>query len=333
MTLLVSLLVSCGKDAPDDKLLRFSGPTMGTTYTVKVVESSADVSPDQLKADIESVLEKVNDQMSTYRADSELSRLNKSKTTDWVSTSTDLLAVIEAALHVSRLTNGAFDVTVGPLVNLWGFGPGKQKSELPSKQQITAAMSRIGYAKITTRGSPPAIKKERKDIYIDLSAIAKGYGADKVAERLESLGVNNYMVEIGGDLKAKGRNAQGTTWKIGIEKPVPGQRAVQLVIHLRDQGMATSGDYRNFFEKDGRRFSHTINPQKGAPITHNLASVTVLSPAAMHADAMATALMVLGPEAGYALAEREKLAAYFIIRTNDGFVDRSTPEFKQYIAH
>ncbi len=306
---------------------------MGTTYTVKVADAPTDLSQDQLQAAIERVLEKVNDQMSTYRADSELSKLNSNSSTQWIDSSADLLTVVEEALRVSRLTDGAFDITVGPLVNLWGFGPDKQENQVPTQQQITAAMSRVGYTKMSTRRSPPAIRKTRRDIYIDLSAIAKGYGVDKIAEHLESLGVHNYLVEIGGDLRAKGHNAEGTPWKIGIEKPVPEQRAVQLIIQLQDQGMATSGDYRNFFEKDGQRFSHTINPRNGMPITHNLASVTVLSPTAMGADAMATALLVMGPETGYMLAKRERLAAYFINRTADGFVDRSTLQFKQSIGH
>lgn len=306
---------------------------MGTTYTVKVADAPTDLSQDQLQAAIERVLEKVNDQMSTYRADSELSKLNSNSSTQWIDSSADLLTVVEEALRVSRLTDGAFDITVGPLVNLWGFGPDKQENQVPTQQQITDAMSRVGYTKMSTRRSPPAIRKTRRDIYIDLSAIAKGYGVDKIAEHLESLGVHNYLVEIGGDLRAKGHNAEGTPWKIGIEKPVPEQRAVQLIIQLQDQGMATSGDYRNFFEKDGQRFSHTINPRNGMPITHNLASVTVLSPTAMGADAMATALLVMGPETGYMLAKRERLAAYFINRTADGFVDRSTLQFKQSIGH
>ncbi len=331
--LFITLLISCSKDSPSDQLLRFSGSTMGTTYTVKVADAPTDLSQDQLQAAIERVLEKVNDQMSTYRADSELSKLNSNSSTQWIDSSADLLTVVEEALRVSRLTNGAFDITVGPLVNLWGFGPDKQENQVPTQQQITAAMSRVGYTKMSTRRSPPAIRKTRRDIYIDLSAIAKGYGVDKIAEHLESLGVHNYLVEIGGDLRAKGHNAEGTPWKIGIEKPVPEQRAVQLIIQLQDQGMATSGDYRNFFEKDGQRFSHTINPRNGMPITHNLASVTVLSPTAMGADAMATALLVMGPETGYMLAKRERLAAYFINRTADGFVDRSTLQFKQSIGH
>ncbi len=331
--LFITLLISCSKDSPSDQLLRFSGSTMGTTYTVKVADAPTDLSQDQLQAAIERVLEKVNDQMSTYRADSELSKLNSNSSTQWIDSSADLLTVVEEALRVSRLTDGAFDITVGPLVNLWGFGPDKQENQVPTQQQITDAMSRVGYTKMSTRRSPPAIRKTRRDIYIDLSAIAKGYGVDKIAEHLESLGVHNYLVEIGGDLRAKGHNAEGTPWKIGIEKPVPEQRAVQLIIQLQDQGMATSGDYRNFFEKDGQRFSHTINPRNGMPITHNLASVTVLSPTAMGADAMATALLVMGPETGYMLAKRERLAAYFINRTADGFVDRSTLQFKQSIGH
>ena len=330
VTVCAGLLISCGQDSGE--LLHFSGPTMGTTYTVKIVAAPPGVAAEGLQQDVEEVLAKINDQMSTYRTDSELSQLNRNETTDWVGTSEDLLEVLEEASRVSRLSDGAFDITVGPLVNLWGFGPDPGTDQVPSEKEIAATMSRVGYTKITTRRSPPAVKKARSDVYMDLSAIAKGYAVDKVAQRLETVGVRNYLVEIGGDLRASGHNAEDTPWKIAIEKPVTGERTAHRVVQVKDQALATSGDYRNYFERDGQRYSHTINPRQGSPIVHNLASVTVLSDTAMRADAMATALMVLGPEAGYALAERENIGAYFIVKNSDRFDQKSTPGFDKYAA-
>ena len=303
---------------------------MGTTYTVKAIQVPAEVDDSDLQPAVEQILEEINRQMSTYDRHSELSRFNDNQTTDWVTVSPALLTVIEEALRVSGLTGGAFDVTVGPLVNLWGFGPTMTEDDIPADEEITSARARVGYRHVHTQHSPSALKKDRADIAIDLSAIAKGYAVDQVAKYLESLAIANYLVEIGGELKAKGRNPQDQAWTIAIEEPAPGKRAIKRVIQITDRGLATSGDYRNFFEKDGRRYSHAMDPRTGRPVQHRLASVTVVSETAMQADAMATALLVLGPEAGYALAQQEELAAFFIVINDDGFAEKSTPEFKHY---
>lgn len=328
LALTTALLMACsGGDR--DPLLHVTGSTMGTQYNVKIVDAPADLNAALIKTRIEAILDQVNGQMSTYLADSELNRLNDNMTTNWIDASTDLRDVIAAALRVSRLTKGAFDVTVAPLVNLWGFGPEERVNDLPTAAEIREVLSRIGYQKVAVRRSPPAIRKSQPDINIDLSAIAKGYAVDRVADYLESLGLVNYMVEIGGDVRLNGHNLEGTPWAIAIEKPAAGGRTVQRIVHVTDQAMATSGDYRNFFEHNGQRFSHTINPLSGLPVSHSLASVTVWSPRAMDADAMATALMVLGPETGYELALRQKLGAYFIIRTQHGFMEKSTVDLGQ----
>lgn len=302
---------------------------MGTSYSVKAVGVPREIETGQIQADVDAILRQVNDVMSTYDDDSELSRFNRSRSTDWVIVSTDLLAVVDKAIRVSHLSGGAFDVTVGPLVNLWGFGPGPVRGEMPTADQIQAAATKVGYQRLHVRDSPPALRKDDPDLYVDLSAIAKGYGVDQVATYLEGLGIESYLVEIGGDLRAKGDKEPQTPWRIGIEQPTPADRRVQKIIPIRDGAVATSGDYRNFFEVGDQRFSHAIDPRTGRPVTHNLASVTVISTSAMHADAMATALLVMGAEAGFQLAERENLAAYFLVDNGEGFSERSTSAFQK----
>ncbi len=308
----------------------FSGMTMGTAYSVKVGGLPDGLEEAALGTQIENLLARINRQMSTWDAQSELSRFNAGASTDWIDVSADLAAVVTTALHASELTAGAFDVTVAPLVDLWGFGPGKQQDRVPSDAAIAAATARIGYTRIRARGSPPAIRKDLPELHIDLSAIAKGYAVDQVATLLESLGVIDYLVEIGGELRGRGRNPVGGHWRIGIEQPSSRHRDLHAVISVDDSGIATSGDYRNYFEKDGVRYSHTIDPRSGRPIAHRLASVTVIDDSTAAADALATGLLVLGPEEGFRLAERAGVAAWFIIRTDDGFIDRQTPAFEQH---
>jgi thiamine biosynthesis lipoprotein len=303
---------------------------MGTLYTVKVVDPPRSVEPQDLRAGVEGVLRQVDTRMSTYRQDSELSRLNAARTTEWITASPELVTVLKEALWVSEATGGAFDVTVGPLVNLWGFGPGGGADKVPPEGAIQAALARVGYRRLHVRSSPPAVRKDRPDVYVDLSAIAKGYAVDRVADYLQSRGTENYMVEVGGEIHARGYNARATAWRIAIERPSAKARAVQLIVALDDAGVATSGDYRNYFERDGHRYSHTIDPTTGRPITHALASVTVIAPSTMHADALATGLMVLGPEKGYALAQRLGLAAFIVVKAEDGFRERTTPAFAPY---
>ncbi len=304
---------------------------MGTGYAVVLPHLPLGMSKESLQQGIETVLKHVNDVMSTYQADSELSLLNKNPSTDWVPVSAELMTVLKEARRISELSGGAFDASVGPLVNLWGFGPEYHDLVVPEPQKVEEIRAYVGYEKLELRDEPRAVKKAHPKMAIDLSAIAKGYGVDQVAAYLESLEAKHYLVDIGGELRTRGRNARGEPWTVAIEKPVPEGRFVQQLIHISDTGVATSGDYRNYFEQDGKRYSHTIDPTTGAPITHNLASVTVLHPLSMTADGLATALTVLGPEKGLALAEQKKWPVLMLVKTEDGFSQKMTSSFAPFI--
>nr|VFK27327.1 MAG: thiamine biosynthesis lipoprotein [Candidatus Kentron sp. MB] len=330
-------LAGCDTRLPDE--LHYTGAIMGTYYSVKVTRDLAapmdgrkDIDSKRLEKDIEAILVRIDGNMSTYRKESELSRFNASASTDWFPVSQDLYTVVDEALSVSRLTDGAFDITIGPLVNLWGFGPEKNEGDVPSTAELRATMARTGYRKLVTRDIPPALRKDHPRLYLDLSAIAKGFAVDRIAEHLEEMGFVDYLVDVGGELRARGKSAKGKPWRVAIEKPVPGQRGIHRIITVDDRAVATSGDYRNFFEQDGKRYSHTIDPKSGQPVTHTLVSVTVLDALAMRADALATAISVLGPEAGYALAERENIPVWLITKTEQGFRDLSTPGFTEFLA-
>jgi thiamine biosynthesis lipoprotein len=320
--------LGCG-DRQD--LLEVSGPTMGTYYSVKVPRPPRGLDAEGLRSVLESLLGEVNREISTYDPDSELSRLNRNPSTDWIPVSPNLLAVLAEGLRLSALSGGAFDITVGPLVNLWGFGPEAKADVVPTPESIQAALERVGYGKIELRTDPPAVRKARGDLYLDLSALGEGYGVDRMAAHLESLGVTDYMVAVAGTIRVRGRNPKGRPWGIAIEAPTPGERSVQRVVPLAEGAVSTSGDYRNFFEQGGRRYSHHIDPRTGESVAHRLASATVVLPPAggraMHADGLATALVVLGDEKGPALAESEALAALFILREGEGFRERATAAF------
>lgn len=300
---------------------------MGTTYTIKIPVVDTEIDRVMIATGVNHRLEKINSQMSTYKKTSTLSIFNQSKTQDWQEISTELYTVIEEALRINTLSHGAFDITAGPVINLWGFGPKIRLNIVPEQSTIQAALTEVGSQYIHIRKPPAAIKKDKPNLYIDLSAIAKGYAVDVIATYFDSLNINHYMVEIGGEIKAKGFNPNNEIWHIGIEKPLSTEHSVQTIISLNNTSMATSGDYRNYFVADGIRYSHTINPSTGKPITHKLASVTVLHPSSMTADAMATALLVLGPESGLELATKENLAAIFILRDQNKFIELMTPKF------
>ena len=306
---------------------------MGTTYTVKVVTegplgASSSPKQEQVQQVIEGRLAEVNDKMSTYQPSSELSQFNSSRTTVPFPVSAETLQVFAEAQRISAATAGAFDITVGPLVNLWGFGPDAKPLAVPADEEVERLRPRIGWSRIEVDTARSTIRKSEPEMYCDLSAIAKGYAVDRVAEGLAALDLADYMVEVGGEVRTRGRNAAGEPWRIAIERPDTAQRAFQEVVPLSDLAMATSGDYRNFFEQDGVRFSHTIDPRTGRPIQHRLASVSVIDPVCMRADGYATALMVLGEEEGFRLAEEQGLAALFLVRKGDGFEERATAAFK-----
>lgn len=332
LLLAILALAACEKPLPDPTV-RITGSTMGTTYDLKLVPAPGQIIPSDLKDRVEKVLARVNQQMSTYDPNSELSRFNQSPSTDWVAVSPELQMVVAEGLRISELSGGAFDITVGPLVNLWGFGPEPRRDQVPSDDAIAQARERVGYWRLHARTEPSALKKDRADIYVDLSALAKGYGVDQLAELMEASGIGNYLVSISGDVRAKGRNGKGQPWTVAIERPVAGQRAVERLLQLGDHSVSTAGDYRNFFEQNGQRYSHIINPRTGRPVPQTLVSVTVISDSDMAADAADTALMAAGPDFGFQLATDHHLAAFFIMVSPDGknFQERYTPEFEPYL--
>lgn len=311
----------------------FEGSTMGTYYRVQVVAS--ELSADRrrvLGAAIEEELEAVDGRMSTYLPDSELSRFNQHRETTPFVLSPETFEVLGAALEISERTGGAFDVTVAPLVEAWGFGPGADSPPLLAAATIREYLERVGYTLLELDATARTVRKTRGDVACDLSGIAKGYAVDRVAERLAALGEPDVWVEVGGEVRAAGSSARGVPWRLGIERPqlLPG--ALQRIVPLTDLAVATSGDYRNYREIGGERFSHIIDPRTGWPIRHRLASVSVLHPRCMIADALATALMVLGSEAGYRLALEEDLAVFFLVRDGEGFAERGTPAFWQAVG-
>jgi thiamine biosynthesis lipoprotein len=307
-----------------------SGNTMGTQFSVKL--TTTDVDAARLQQDIEQSLADVERMMSTYMPDSEISRFNDNTTTDWLEVSKEFCLGVEEALALSTLTDGSFDITVGPLVNLWGFGPGELLEAPPADENISAMLKSVGYEHLQADCTRPALRKDIAELVLDMSAFGKGFAVDRVADWLEAAGFYDYLVEIGGELRLAGHNASGEKWAIGIEVPLIDQRQPYTVIRLTDTAVATSGDYRNYFEADGVRYSHTIDTRTGKPVTHSLASVTVIDDSGYRADALATALLVLGPEKGMELASRESLAVLFLLRSNSGIDERSTPAFEQLRA-
>lgn len=299
---------------------------MGTSYTIRVVVGDAPFDREDLEQAITERLERINDLMSTWRPESELSRFNRHQGTDWFPVSAETAEVVAAGIRIGRMTDGAFDITVGPLVRLWQFGPDPHPA-LPTPEELDATRTRVGREHLDVRLNPPALRKLRQDVEVDLSGIAKGYGVDAVARLLDERGLAAYLVEIGGEVRTRGAKPDGGGWIVGIEAPTPGRRSVRRTLELRGASLATSGDYRSFRDAEGRRWSHTIDPRTGRPIEHQLASVSVVAESCMESDALATALMVLGPDGAYDWARDNHVAALLVVRDGGGLVDRPTPEF------
>lgn len=325
-------LLGCSEPPKAEAGVSFSGATMGTGYRVTIVGDRNIFRPEPLKAGVERILETVNSQMSTYRPDSELSKFNASAQTSWTEVSPDTAHVMAKALDLSRISDGAFDATVAPLVNLWGFGPEKLTVTSPGDDRIATALRGVGHHHLGARTSPNAIKKTRPDLHVDLSGIGKGFAVDKVAEYLATTGVEHFLVDIGGDMRAHRGSPDRAAWRIGVERPTFGPRTVHRVITVGLGAVATSGDYRNFLEADGHLYSHIIDPRTGSPVDNSLASVTVIAPTTEEADGWSTALMVLGFDGGFELAERRGIPAFFITRTESGLVDRPSSEFRRFLA-
>lgn len=288
-----------------------SGQTMGTSYSVTLVDHSKSLSRSTVKDAIEAQLASVNAQMSNWDAGSEVSRFNVARSTDPMPVSRELAQVVQAAQDVRAASDGQFDIALGPLIDLWGFGAQGATQAMPDEVQIAAALEASGQKLHVENG---ALRKSDPNVQIYLSAIGKGHGVDRVAKAIESLGVRDYLVEIGGDLYAAGLNPDGQPWQIGIETPDAQDRGVQSIASVSGLGMATSGDYRNYFERDGQRYSHILDATSGRPITHRTTSATVLTENAMLADAWATAMLTLGSERGLEVATAHDLAVLFVDR-------------------
>lgn len=331
LTLLI-IITGCSSTPEKPAPAVLSGETMGTEYHVKIVTDSTlpEGELQILSAAIDTMLARINREMSVYDDNSQISAFNKFNDTDWFPVSIATSRVIAHSISVSELTSGAFDVTVAPLVDLWGFGPSHDTTQFPTDDQIEKALDKVGYYRLAVRSSPPAVKKEFVEVQCDLGGVAKGYGVDQLADIVKGRGYSNYLVEIGGEVCASGLNQNGVPWQVGVQKPGTDFGTVATV-SLNNTCMATSGDYQSYFEKDGVRYSHLIDPRTGRPITHNLASVTVIDQTCIRADALATGLNVLGPDKGFELADQLGLAAQFVIREGDGFVVRNTPKFEKYL--
>jgi len=306
------------------KPFQLQGSTMGTFYHITVIADKNTFNAKQAQLNIEQELKKINQQMSTYLPSSEISKFNKTTNKNWFSVSKSFAHVVYQSMKISQITNGSFDITTGSLVNLWGFGA-SYKNIIPSQHEIHRVLQQTGYHLLDVCLNPPALKKQNTALTIDLSAIAKGYAVDRISEKLLKQGFINHLVEIGGELKASGINFNKQPWSIGINIPDKSYNTSNKVykkpLLLNNEAVATSGDYQNYFEKKGTRYSHTIDPATGKPVTHKLASVTVVSKSSMHADAFATALMVMGEVKGKQFVQKENLKVFMLIRNNEGKFD------------
>jgi thiamine biosynthesis lipoprotein len=325
-----TLLFALAACAPSAPVQQVQGASMGTTWSARFV--APDARRDEIHALVARELESVVAQMSAWEPESDLSRFNHAEAGTWQALPAPLFEVFDHALTLARGTQGAYDPTVGPLVDLWGFGPeGAPRTAPPTAAQIAAARAGVGFARIrlhatTQRALQPG------GMHMDISSLGPGHALDRVAARLHAAGVDDFLVELGGEMIAAGRKPGGADWRIAVEPAATdanGAAEYDLVLPLRGAAAGSSGDYRVGFEHEGRRYSHTIDPRSGAPVTHALAGVTVIAPSAMAADAMAAALMVLGPEQGLAFATRRDVAAVFTLRDGGRYVRRYTPAFER----
>lgn len=314
------LLSGCG-----DSLEQFGGPTMGSTYTVKYVRAYGQPKVDEVRPQVEAILAEVDEQMSTYREDSLISRFNRLPANQCMTLPDSMLTLVDYGLALSRLSDGAFDLTLEPLLDLWGFGPRGKGLHVPAQAELDEVRQRVGYQHL--RRQDQQLCKDAA-VELDLNSIAAGYTVDRIGAYLQGLGIHSYLVEATGELKAVGRKPDGKPWRVAIEAPRDDRQVAQEIVELDGYGVSTSGDYRNYFEDNGQRYSHTFDPRLAAPIAHDLASVTILHPSTLQAEGLSTLLLVLGAEQGFEYAQREQVAAVFVIRRGESFEVRLTPAYE-----
>lgn len=330
--LLLLALPSACQQGESAGVLRLSGSTMGTTWSVTVPAHPSVADLVGLQQRLQKRLDRINALMSTYDPQSEISRFNHLTDSGWFPVSVETAQVIALAQEISALTDGAFDITVGPLVELWGFGATPRRDRVPAADEVQSARSLVGYQKLRLRLQPTAISKEVPGLRLDLSAIAKGYAVDELAALLEGEGIGSYLTEIGGEVRVSGRRGDGSPWRLAVEKPLEGTREVATVFPLAATALATSGNYRNFYVENGQRYAHTLDPVSGRPVRHALGSVTVLDPSCARADALATALMVMGEEKGRQFCEQHHIAAYFLVHSDTALSAYASPAFRALVT-
>lgn len=334
---LTSLLILCcsllGCDSATKPDQVFQGKTMGTVWRVTVGGLTQEQAK-QLPELIQHQLDQDDQELSTWKKDSWLSRFNQNPSLSPQPVSDNVAAIISSAMNVGRATEGAMDITVGPLVNLWGFGPNALPTHTPTDQQIATAREKIGLAHLTLSETANGnfLRKDIPDLYVDLSTVGEGFAADHLARLMEQQGVRNYLVSVGGALISRGQHQAGHSWRVAVQKPTDKLNQAQVVVDLQGHGISTSGDYRNYYELDGKRISHIIDPNSGRPINHHLVSATVIATTALEADAWDTGLMVLGTDKAKALSLRHHLAVYLITKQGDNFVGWASPTFKTFIV-
>tara|TARA_R110002126_G_scaffold119373_12_gene260264 strand:+ start:3255 stop:4289 length:1035 start_codon:yes stop_codon:yes gene_type:complete len=325
----VSLWLSgCSPAQTQPQQQELHGNTMGTTYNVTFF-SPEPVDSESLQQQLEVELELINDLMSTYRPESELMRFNRQQSSEPFTVSEQTAKVVAEAIRIGKQTSGVLDITVGPLVELWGFGASGRITERPEPAQLTAITDYVGIDKISLNNNQ--LVKADPRLALDLSTIAKGYGVDRLADILEHNGITDYLVDIGGEMRVSGAKPD-REWRVAIEKPVAGNRAMQRIITPGNMAVATSGDYRNYFEQDGIRYSHLIDPRSAEPVKHRTVSSTVIHPSSMTADAYATALHIMNAEEALAFANQHQLAALLIVKTDDGFTELASEAFQPYLV-
>ncbi|MBB3101739.1 FAD:protein FMN transferase [Azomonas macrocytogenes] len=323
---LATLVVGCFRQ---DKVEEFVGLTMGSTYSIKYVRTEATPEPTLLKRETEAILAGIDKDLSTYRPDSAIQKFNALPAGSCENMPESVLKLVTVGEQLAIESDGALDLTVEPLLELWGFGPHGRVERLPTAEQIAKVRQRVDHRYLHIDHG-----RLCKDIelQVDFNSIAAGYAVDLVVAHLEALGVKSYLVEITGELRAQGKKPDGSSWRVAIEAPRENERSLQEVIELDGYSISTSGDYRNYYEENGKRYSHTLDPQTGAPITHKLAAVTVAEPSAMRADGLSTTLMVMGPERGFDFATQKGIAALFVTHGDQGFVAQHTEAFDRLFA-
>ncbi|WP_339502747.1 FAD:protein FMN transferase [Pseudomonas silesiensis] len=323
MVVLAGALSGCGNS---DSMESFSGPTMGSTYSITYLRQTGLPAPAEVRVEVERILAEVDRQMSTYRSDSAIERFNALPANRCQTMPAPILKLVHVAEQLSEQSEGSYDLTVEPLLNLWGFGPQGRVEKVPSAQALAEVRQRVGYQHL--RIESDQLCKDAA-VQVDFNSLAAGYAVDTISARLEAMGIHNYLAEATGELKAAGRKLDGSPWRIALEEPRDDLQVAQRILAVDGYSVSTSGDYRNYFQQDGQRYSHTFDARTGAPVSHTLASVTVIHPSALMADGLSTLLLILGPVRGWDYAEQQDIGAFFVIRADNGFVIRTNQAFER----